>query len=214
MRRPAHSLFLILLIGLFAAQPALAYEYPLSTEAIRDAYFLGKAGAAKREAFFAQYTQHLARPKSGPYISLIRIETPFSYVAERTARSVPNLLAPDAVQKFYGKPLPLRIRVRIDLTPTYGWQVQSSAGSLVLRSPDFWRDFDIRLIQRKTIPPVAEHGTPDYSFAGDGSSSVLVGADVELEYDPAAVRSAPATVVVDTPDGQQIEAAFDLANLR
>ncbi len=214
MRRVVHSSFLVLLIGLFAAQPALAYEYPLSSNAIRDAYFLGKASAARREEFFAKYTQHFPRPKSGPYISLIRVETPFAYVVERTARSLPNLLAPDAQQMFLGKPIAFRIRVRIDLTPTYGWQVHSRTGGVRLRRANFWEHFSVALIQGKTIEPVAERGEPDYSFATEGSSSVLVGADIEMEYDPADVRSAPATIVVNAPDGQEIKASFNLRNLR
>ncbi len=214
MWRSAHCLFLMLLIGLFAAQPAAAYEHPLSPDAVRDAYFLGKANPSKREAFFAQYMQHLAMPKSGPYISLIRVITPYAYVAERTARLL-DLRAPDAQQEFYGKPIALRIRVHIQLTPTYGWQVRSRDGGIGLRSPDFWRDFSVRLIQRgETIQPIAARGQPDYAFAGEGSSSVLVGADINVQYDPANVRSAQATIVVDGPDGQQVAATIDLSKLR
>jgi hypothetical protein len=214
MRRTAHVLLLSLLIGLFAAQPAVAYEYPLPPDAIRDAYFLGKTNPSKREAFLANYTQHFARPKSGPYISLIRVITPYAFVVERTARTY-NLLAPDAQKQFYGKPIALRIRVHIDLTPTYGFQVRSQNGGMTLRSPDFWRDFKVQLVQRgDTIRPIAARGAPDYAFAGEGSSSVLVGADINVQYDPARVHSGPATIVVDSPDGQQITATFDLSKMR
>lgn len=214
MRRTAHALLLSLLVGLFGAQPVIAYEYPLSPEAVRDAYFLGKANPAKRVAFFAAYTRHFARPRSGPYISLIRVITPYAFVVERTAR-LQNLRAPDAQQQFYGKPIALRIRVHIDLTPTYGFQVRSPNRGLTLRSTDFWKDFSVRLVQRgNAIQPLAARGAPDYAFAGEGSSSVLVGADINVQYDPARVRSAPATIVVDTPDGQQIAARFDLSTLR
>lgn len=214
MPRFVHSSLLFLFIGLLAAQPTSAYEYPLSSGAVRDAYFLGKASAAKREAFFARYTRHLPLPRSGPYISLIRVETPFAFVVERTERSIPQLLAPDAQQAFYGKPMALRVHVRIDLTPSYGWQIPSPSGGVRLRSPDFWRKFSVELIQGRPIRPVARFGRPDYSFATKGSSSVLTGADIELEYNPQDVRSAPATVVVTAPDGRQVAATFDLRNLR
>jgi len=214
MQRAAHALFLTLLIAMVAAQPAIAYEYPLTPDAIRDAYFLGKSSASKREAFFAQYTEHFSRPKSGPYISLVRVITPFAFVVERTAR-MPNLRAPDAQQKFYGRRIALRIRVHIDLTPTYGWQLRSKDGAVVLRSPDFWREFNVQLIQhRKIVPPLAKYGTPDYAFATEGASSVLVGADINVQYDPADVRSAPVTIVVSAPDGQQVAATFDLSAFR
>ncbi|HVB88307.1 MAG TPA: hypothetical protein VNK23_16720 [Candidatus Dormibacteraeota bacterium] len=215
MRHVVDSLFLILVAALLAAQPAAAYEHPLTSDAIRDAYFIGKTSASKREAFLSSYTRHFPRPDDGPYISLIRVITPFAYVVERTARSLPAIHAPDAVQEFYGKPIPVRFRVRIDLTPTYGWQVRSHDGGVRLRNPNFWRKFSVQVIQGKdTLQPVGERGEPDYSFATDGSSSVLMGADIEMEYDPADVRSAPVTVVVQAPDGQQMEATFNLANLR
>lgn len=214
MQRTAHSVFLGLLIGLFAAQPALAYEYPLSPEAVREAYFIGKSGSSKREDFFARYTQHFARPPSGPYISLIRVVTPYAFVVERTAR-LQNLLAPDAQQQFYGKRIAIRIRVHIDFTPSYGWQMRSPNGGVTLRPADFWRDFNVRLIQhRREIQPLEASGEPNYSFGGEGASSVLVGADIDVQYDPARVRSGPATVLVDTPDGQQIRANFDFSKLR
>lgn len=214
MQRTAHSLFLSLLLGLFAAQPALAYEYPLSPTAVRQAYFIGKSSSSKREDFFARYTQHFSRPKSGPYISLIRVITPYAFVVERAAR-LPNLLAPDAQQEFHGKPIAIRVRVHIDLTPTYGWQVRSPDGGVTLRSADFWRDFNVQLIQSgREIEPLAATGEPNYSFAGEGAASVLVGADIDVQYDPARVRSGPAIVVVNTPDGQQISARFDLSKLR
>jgi len=216
MRRAVDSLFLIPLAAILAAQPAAAYEHPLTSDAVRDAYFIGKAGASKRESFLAKYTRHFSRPQSGPYISLIRLVTPFAYVVEHTARSLPAIHAPDAVQEFAGKPIPFRVRVRIDLTPTYGWQARSPGRGVRLRNPNFWRKFNVQLIQGQgvVVQPVAERGEPDYSFATEGSSSVLMGADIEMEYDPADVRSAPATVIVQAPDGQQVEATFNLANLR
>ncbi|MDE3108830.1 MAG: hypothetical protein KGL02_02710 [Acidobacteriota bacterium] len=214
MQRTAQSLVLGFVIGLFACQPALAYQSPLSPEAVREAYFLGKANASQREDFFARYTRNFRAPKSGPYISLIRVITPYAFVVERTAQ-LQNLLAPDAQQQFYGKPIAIRIRVHIDLTPTYSWQVRSPHGGVALRREDFWRDFTVRLIQRtQTIQPLNETGEPIYSFAGRGEMSVLVGADIDVQYDPEQVRSGPATVVVNTPDGQQISANFDLSKVR
>jgi hypothetical protein len=215
MRRPVHPLFFISVIGLLSAQPAFAYEHPLSSVAVRNAYSLGKASASKREAFFAMYTRTFARPKSGPYISRIRVVTPYAYVVERTARALTNLLAPDAQQEFYGKPIALRVLVHIGLTPSCGWQVRSKHGGVALRNTNFWRDFTVRLIQHgATIQPIGERGTPDYAFAAAGSASVLVGADIDVQYDPSEVRSAPATVLVSAPGEQQAQATFALANLR
>jgi hypothetical protein len=105
--------------------------------------------------------------------------------------------------------------VHMELTATYGWQVRSPDRGVTLRSPNFWKDFRVRLVQdKKVIRPLAQRGEPAYSIASAGTSSVLIGADVELEYDPEDVQSAPVTVVVKTPEGQKIKATFDLAKLR
>ncbi|MGA8012997.1 MAG: hypothetical protein WB949_11280, partial [Candidatus Acidiferrales bacterium] len=53
----------ILLLAVLIANPALAYNYPLSSEAIREAYFLAKASFDKRQAFFEPYRHNLPVPK-------------------------------------------------------------------------------------------------------------------------------------------------------
>ena len=56
MQTKAHFGIFFALIAFAIALPTLAYDYPLSPEAVRDAYFLGKANSAKRAEFFAKYT--------------------------------------------------------------------------------------------------------------------------------------------------------------
>ena len=85
------------------ALPALAYDYPLSAEAVREAYMLGKSDSAKRDEFFAKYTQHPPLPKTGPYVEMIQLETPFAVVVEHTAQKL-NYYAPDAAEEFGASP--------------------------------------------------------------------------------------------------------------
>jgi len=198
------------LTALAVALPALAYDYPLSSEGVREAYMLGKADSAKRAEFFAKYTQQPPLPKTGSHVAMIRLETPFAVVVEHTTQ-MPNYYAPDAAQEFEGKPGIFRVHVQIDLTDSYAAQLPSMSGGVRLRPSDFWQDFKIRLIQGKEIHAHATHGTPTY-LEGDGS--ILTGAEVDLEYDPAKVKSDDATVEVITPDGEDVKATFDLATLR
>jgi len=55
----------------FPLGSAQAYEYPLSETQIRNAYFLGSGGPAKRAAFLKNYTHYLPVPRSGPQVALI-----------------------------------------------------------------------------------------------------------------------------------------------
>ena len=196
------------------ARPLAAHQYPLSSTAIREAYFLGKDSAAEREEFFARYTHQLPMPKTGPRVAQIRMETPFAVVVERVAsKGLASYHAMDAEKEFLGKPAIFRLRVRIDLTSTYPAQSASEAG-LHLRREDFWRDFPIRLLQSAKIEPRSVRGQPIYSIASDLGGSVLLGAEVVLEYDAAKIQSAPVTIEVDTPDGQLVRAEFDIGKLR
>lgn len=197
-------------VAIASALPALAYEYPLSPEAVREAYMLGKGDGAKRDKFFAKYTQHPPLPKTGAYVQMIQLETPFAVVVEHTAQQL-NYYAPDAAEEFVGKPAVFRLHVEIDLTDSYGPLLPSISSGARLRSGDFWRDFKIQLLQGKEIHPRTIHGRPIY-LEGYGSS--LRGAEVDLEFDAAKIKSDDATVEVITPDGQDLKADFDLGTLR
>lgn len=211
MKTRFHRAILSFLIAVAIVLPALAYDYPLSSEAVREAYLLGKGDAAKRDEFFAKYTQHPPLPKTGPHVEMVQLETPFAVVVEHSSKTI-NYHAPDAAEEFEGKPGVFRVHVEIDLTDSYGAQLPSETSEIRFRPDDFWRDFKIRLIQGKEIHARGVHGTPLYS--SDATISGLIGARVDLEYDAAKIKSDDATVEVITPDGQDVKADFDLGTLR
>ena len=210
MKAKIHAGVVVSLIALAIALPTLAYDYPLSAEAVREAYMTGKADSAKRADFFAKYTQEFPLPKTGPHVATIELETPFAVVVEHTAQAL-NYYAPDAAQEFEGKPGIFRVHVEIDLTDSYGLQVTSVSGGVRMRTSDFWRDFKIQLFQGKEIHARTVHSTPLYTGR---DSHILSGAEVDLEYDAAKIKSDDATVEVITPDGQDVKATFDLGILR
>lgn len=197
----------ILLATLVIAQPGLAYEYPLSSEAIREAYFLGKANPDKQAEFFEKYTHHLPVPKSGPNVAWIEVETPFACVVDRVARMSLNYHAQEAEQDFLGKPGCFHVRLEIDFTATY----PDPTGATAVHS-DFWRDFKVHLRQGTEIPPRSVQGQPIYN-----TEALLgfTGATMRLDYDVKRIDpAAPATIEVVTPDKQHIQTTFDLAALR
>lgn len=204
----------IALTAIGIALPAFAYRNPLSSDDIRNAYFMGRACDEKRAAFFDKYVQHPPAPKTGPYIESIRLETPYAVVVERSAAAA-NYNAPDAEAEFLGKPATFRLYVHIQLTDTYGWQLPSSPGTVRLRPDDFWRDFSVRLIQSDAeIPSKAVRGEPIYSIGDGAGGSGLIGANMWLEYDAKKIEDETAKVRVLTPDGQTVEAEFELPALK
>lgn len=201
----------ILLVAM--ALPTGAYERHLASNAIRDAYFLGSAKDNRTSSFLSAYTHSLPRPKSGPHVSTISIETPYAQVIRRSGRL--NYSAQDATQDFFGKVPLVRIRIEINLTPTYVVFPGASIGSPVAITDDFWRAFKFQLIQNGAeVPAQSRHAEPLYFGSSiDGSASVS-GTMIELQYAAGKVASEKTVVKVLTPDGQDVETKFDLAALR
>jgi hypothetical protein len=198
------SVLLVVAIGL----PVFAYEYPLSSTSIRDAYILGNRKDEHTAEFFAQYTHHFPIAKTGLYVDEIGLDTPFSQVVERSG-SAANYHAQEAEEEFIDKPMIFRVHVQIFGTPVF------SPNAAFTYVPDYWRDFKIQFMQDKEIPSKSVHASLLYppTEIGDGIT-LPIGVRVEFEYDAAQIDDAPATVRVTTPDGQEIESTFDLDRLR
>lgn len=209
-----------LALVLVAAQAAPAYEHPLDTHSIREAYFLGNRKDEKPARFLALYAKRLPLPKTGPHVAEIELLTPYAQVVLRAFRAPGSYSAQDAGQDYAAQPDLVRVRVRINLTPTYpAFLADSSRGKGAVRErpPDFWRDFKVEVTQGKTITPKKLSGRPLYTSAFQAprpQAGALQGAEMQLEFDAAQIASAPVRVDVLTPDGQTVETEFELRDLR
>jgi len=215
--KPRRNLTLLAAIVVFAvggvAVRAFALSYPLSSTAIRDAYFAGNRNDEQTGEFLAQYVHRLPMPQSGPYVEEIGIDTPFLQIA-RQSRVRANYFAPDAVEEFQNKPMSFRVYVDIVLTASYSPIPSSTAPGNYWWVPDFWNDFKVQLEQDGDgIPPARVIGGPLYSY-GDGEIPIVTGARIELIYNPEKIESEATRVVVLTPDGQTVETTFNLAKLQ
>lgn len=204
-----------LLLGFAVTQPALAFEYPLSGTAIREAFLTGNANNDRTTEFFLKYAHSLPAPETGPHVAIISLRTPYEQVVERGA-SVTDYHAQEAEQEFLGKPLSFFVRVQIDFTPTYPtYPAPGANGANSVRQPlpDFERDFKVEVSQDKKISP---RSTKTYSVYSDESYNAFgtSGVVIEQEYDPEKVESSEITVKVRTPDGQDVETTFDLDQLQ
>lgn len=200
----------ILLIGLLAPQFSAAYEHPLSSGSIWEAFLLG-ARSNEGPAFLARYAKQLPLPNSGAHVAAVEIDTPYEQVVLRALQRAVDYSPQQAEQDYRAQPDVIVVRVRINLTPTYsGYLVDTSQErhGVQLRSVDFWRDFSIRLVQTKGVTPKKTAGRPLFSRSG------LSGAEVELEFDTAQVTSAPTRIEGLMPDGQIVDAEFNLEKLR
>ncbi len=216
-RAPRRLIASFLMVGLLLAPSSFAFDLSLSEEAVREAYFLGQRNDENTAQVLAPYTRHLALPEKGPYVSEIGISTPYSQVIDISRQRTGYYSAQEAQQDYRERGDTILVSIRIEFTATYGYpQAVASANDVAkeqgisLQPQDFWKDFSFGLSQDgKWIEPRAEGAEVVYD-RGEGG---LGGAVVWLEFGAHDVASTEAFVEVETPDGQDVVATFDLSRL-
>jgi len=222
--KPAARSGFVILLGTFAtlmliALPALAYQYPLSSIDIRDAFLIGNRNDDLTAALFSKYSRTLPAPETGPYVAQIELDTPYLQVARR-AKGALNYDSLDAVQEFRDKPMVFQVHVKFYFTSTYMPVPDTHTEGIPLNTPaygDFWSDFKVRLIQDKEVRPKSTAGAaifPLWGSDGNGPPPSPIGGRIDVDYDPAKIDTADATVEVITPDGQDIVVPFNLSQLQ
>ena len=204
---------------LFSGQ-CFAFETPLSDNTVREAYFLGQHHDASTQSALKPYQHHLPAPKSGPYISEIRVMTPFAQVVETSNENSAGYSAQQAAADYHSHADTIVVRFHIEFTPSYGY-IESDKDradlaaekGISLRSVDFWQAFNTGLSQNdQWIEPLSRDGEPIYSHSEDNGA--MIGAYIWVTYDAHDVSSDEATAEIFTPDGQHVTSTFDLSKLR
>src|SRR5437899_3583657 len=169
----------VLATVLLIAPPSLAFKTPLSSEAVREAYFLGQRHDGSYERLLGEYVKQLPPPKSGPYFSSVELSTPFLQMIEYSSRQS-NYNAQQAALDYhrFGKEI-VRVIVEIRLTQSYGQFVattnsQSDATSaLVPRPHDFWKQFKVQVYNSEgPLSPSASRGHANSSCGRAGCALI------------------------------------------
>jgi hypothetical protein len=217
MARTSSRPLAYILIALITMPPvSLAYETPLQSESVREAYFLGKRSDEKTTSFLGSYMKHLPVPEQGPYISEVSLYTPYAQVVLNSWRNAMGSSSQQAERDYHSSEDVIRVIVRIEFTPTYTAlqdvkpnKDSATKQAYVFRQQDFWRDFQFELHQGNGfINARGTQGAPIYDEGG------FSGAEVQLEYDANEVNSEETAFEVITPDGQHVVAKFNLSKLR
>ena len=188
---------LVFVLSLAVALPAAAYDYPLSSTAIRDAYFLGRRQGGLGTEFLAEYRHAIPSLRVEQFISFAQIETPFVQVAVQSSGKL-NYSAQDALEDFRDKPLDFRIHFEICYIPN--------------APPDAVK---IKLIQnRKEIIPDSLERLAFYAPTDVYTRLPSIGEIVDMKVSPAKIDSSSLTIQIETPDDQHAQVNFDLQSLR
>jgi len=198
-----------------------AFDTPLSDTAVREAYFLGQHHDEVYSDFLQKYGLLLPAPKSGPHIAAISFLTPYALAAIHSNQQSGIYSAQQAQIDHNKQPEVVHVVIELWFTSSYGAYLVQPAGSgtpgprgFLPRSPDFWHDFRVRVIQNdQLVVPSSAAGEPQWNCGGD-SGCELAGARLTFEYLATAFSQDSAVVLVTPPEGDPVSVEFDLASLR
>jgi len=219
---PVLSRFIISssLSALLFCQPLFAFQTPLSDTAVREAYFLGQRHDESVSAFFAKYAKSLPEPAFGPDIAAIRFLTPYAQVVSLSGNHVGNYSAQQAEKDHQADSETVIVSVDVYFTESYGPYLNPPADSRsgppiggTLRSSDFWRDFEVTVISDShPLSPQDISGQPIFNCSDAGCA--LNGATISLIFAAKNFPSDTVTVNVIPPEGDEVNADFDLSLVR
>jgi hypothetical protein len=211
-------------IALLATEPAIAFDSPLSEEAVREAYFLGQRRDDAMARALEKYTLYLDPPETGPHIASVTFFTPFALAVESSSQHSSGYSAQQAQIDHRAQKETVKIIVEILLTKSYSSVIVRPTGTrrdsppgLARRPYDFWKNFDVQTVSGESrIEPFTSSGEPQVQCTNQGSCD-LTGATITLEFLAEAFASSSSTtasVIVTPPEGEAVQVDFDLSSLR
>jgi hypothetical protein len=216
----ALMLRVLLAVVLIMQPPAsLAFQTPLSEEAVREAYFLGQRHDESISRQLEKYTQYFPIPDYGPQITSVTYLTPFAQAVLASSNHIGNYSAQQAQIEHRGQHETVQIQVGIRFTDSYPAMIPSAPSSrggpfgLVPRPSDFWHDFEVTVFDgEKALEPTSQQGRPDYNCTE--YSCFLIGATILLDFPAEDFVSQDVTVQIDPPKGDQLVSNLDLSLVR
>jgi hypothetical protein len=210
----------VLVAFLLMSASTLAFDTPLSDQAVREAYFLGQRHDESMTTLLNKYTKFLQAPKTGPDIASVTFLTPFALLVQHSSRQS-NYSAQQAALDHRDQSEFVRIVVQIQLTDSYGAYIVRPTGSrsgspngFTPRPYDFWKDFEVEVSSDdKKLRAFSSSGQPNFSCSEDGGC-LLTGATLQFDFPADAFESGSAAIDVAPPEGDPISIDFDLTHLR
>ena len=179
--------------------------------------------------FLDGYVKQLPPPKTGPYVASVSLLTPFVLLAQFSSTRIANYSAQQAELDHRKMVETVRMDIQIQLTDSFGAMIPNPAGQTsgtpwdsIQRPSDFWRDFQIQVVSDKQVlTPFIYSGEPGYVCGPSdlqglaiGDYCTLVGAVVHLEFLADAFGPDNTTILINPPEGEPVNVAFDLSSLR
>jgi hypothetical protein len=204
----------VVLVTCLAVQALSAYQYPLSPDAVHEAYALGQRNDRATADFLGPYISPCTGPEVSCFVAQVQVLTPFAQVVDLSRRNgSTNYTEQRALKDYQERGDTVDLQIKLILPAAY--KTPSPDMAVSLRPENFWRDFRFDLKQRgKVLVPRSIHSDPIYSLPVEGQSAVLDGANVLLVYSAKDVASEEVTIEIRTPESKTISFVFDLKKVR
>jgi len=227
IHRPTPRSLLALMLCLADCRAVRAYQVPLTSASLHEAYILGQRNDQMTASFLSPYLKQITGGSQAPRIAEIEILTPFAQVVDLSRRSTSGGYTEEqAAREYHQRGDTVVVRVLLMLPAAYpkpetvpnqplAAPQQSPPSNAALRPESFWQNFRFETKQHdKTIATRFIRNKPIYSAPTKDTPAVLDGATVWLEYDAKDVASDETVVEVTTPDSKKTNVTFDLKKLR
>jgi hypothetical protein len=183
-----------------ASQNAVAFNYPLQEEQVREAYFLGRTtDGEKLKDFYKQYVHYFSFPARSPYYSYVEsveFRTPYERVVLRSREKLNQYSAIEADEDYRAQPNLVLVRVVVSYKNAYvGPRLPTSS-------------FKVSVSQADAIEP--KKLTTETICA---PKCVTAKYAIVLWFDAEQFSSGAAKVKITTPDGQILNTEFNLDKL-
>jgi len=202
------SLVAVLLSSSIAAASLPAYIEELNEEQVVEAYTFAQRHDQDVAKFFKAYEKLFPNMTPKSSVDRIGIRTPYYSVVLNSFLRGSIYPMSQARADYAASPYPFIVVVSVSLPFANPLTVDD------LSKPEgqFWKQFNIELLQDRLIPARERKSRPLYSMGAD--STAVTGAEIMLEYDVREVASRLTKVQVTGPDRQPVSAEFDLDSLK
>jgi hypothetical protein len=185
-----------------ASQNAIAFNYPLQEEHVREAYFFGRTTDGKKLIdFYKQYVHDFVFPARGPYYSYVEsveFRTPYQQIVLRSHQNLNQYSSFEAEKDYQAHPNLVIARVLISYKLNYVGPIPSPSS------------FKVRVSQEDMIKP---NKLSTESICSVWDDCGVTRFAILLWFDAEQFASGTARVKITTPDGQILSTEFDLDKL-
>jgi hypothetical protein len=221
-RLESGRLFLVVITVCVFVRAASGFDYPLSPETVREAYFFGQSSERGKAADFLGRYLRIDSPESAiifhgkdgdSFVGRVELRTPYQRILKKSFENSSGYTAQQAEKDGRAGGDTVEIWIWLffgDKQPSPSDLYTDEKGRVLDHRRDFWKSYQFRVQQGESIEPNRIEAVPIYGRRGQGLSGALVC----LELDASKLANHRMQVIATSPDGRSLTTEFALDELK